>query len=240
MDSALHCICGVAECAHLRACKEQFTMFVRPDHPQTTATAVIHILNDCIHVSFPEIHNAFNELVKSLGYRWKAPCWQRAINARAGTIEDRSAELAHRLLSAGFCVQFPNDLIQTKAIAGDYAHEHTRWILRRTSGEYADWFVFEWSRADDLYKQAMRLTGARYRNGNVIVPDNHYDEVLDFADHLGFRLTEAAQALADEARARWESALVVAVPKPKSQPLPDGKLRLPENLDIANELADHD
>lgn len=215
-------------------------MLVRPDHPKTTTAAIITFGGETVSVYFPEIIESFNELVKSLRYRWRKPYWQRTITTRAGTIEDRAAELGHRLLAANFCVHFPNESIQQKSIAGDYAPEHTRWILRRTSGDYADWFGFEWGRGDDLYKKVMRLIGARYRDGSVVVPNNHYDEVLDFADHYGFRLTDSAQSLAAEARARWESALVVTIEKPKAQPLPDGKLRLPEHLDIADELADHD
>lgn len=215
-------------------------MILRPATPKTTTVAVITLAGDTVSVYFPEIHDGFNTLAKRLGFRWRKPCWQRTISPRAGTAADRAAELGNRLLAAGFCVQLPGESIQQKAVAGDYAPEHTRWILRRTSGEYTDWFVFEWSRTDDLYKKVMRLTGARYRDGSVIVPSNHYEEVLDFADHFGFKLTGAAQALADEARARWQSALVVSVAKPKPAPLPNGPLTIPVRQEIADELADYD
>lgn len=186
---------------------------LRPTETKTTTVAVITISGETVSVSFPEIHDGFNGLVKELGYRWERPLWVRRTNAQTGSARDRAAELGHRLLLAGFCVEFGDETLAPLAMTGDYAPEHTRWVLRRTSGNYQDWFFIRWARQEDFYREARALRGSRYDRPGVVVPAESYDEVLDFAESKDFRLSDGALALSTEARARWEQA-VIATPAP--------------------------
>jgi hypothetical protein len=210
-------------------------MLLRPATPITHDVATLTVRGDVVAVRFPEAHDKLIALAKSLGYIWQRPTWERDIKPRNGDVRDRAAEMGHRLLLAGFPVEFADETLAQKAIDADYQPEHTRWITRMVGGAYKDWFGIEWGRKEDLYAKAKRLSGARYYKPEVIVPNQHYEQVLDFAAAHDFRLTEAAQALATEARARWESAVLVQpAPKPKAAAKP--KQSIPEG--IADELKD--
>ncbi len=197
--------------------------------------AKITVRENIVAVAFPEIDQTFNRLVKELGYRWERPLWARKIDARNGTPADRAVELGHRLLLAGFCVEYADEALAQRAAQGEYEPEHTRWITRYTSGKYQDWFCVAWARTDDFYTRAKRLHGARYNPPHVAVPSESFEQVLDFAEENDFRLSELAQGLANEARARWEQAVIVA-PEPKrqaSKPKTDA-----QTVGIADELKD--
>lgn len=183
---------------------------LRPPEPLTKTSAVIEVASNLVRVRFPEKLDRFNDLVKALGYRWEWPFWQRMLSVRSGTPQDRAAELAARLLEAGYCVEAGAE-IEQKAVAGDYALEHRRWVLRKIAGQYVGHFVLEWERDADLYHRALRLTGAKYRDGSLIVPGVSYEEVQDFAEMHGFKFSQAARDLVDEERAKWEAGLIVEV-----------------------------
>jgi hypothetical protein len=207
---------------------------LRPPEPRTHTIAVITFDERTVRVKFPEKRNDFNGLVKQLGYHWEWPYWQRSLTARSGTPQDRAAELAARLLEVGFCIE-TDAVTEQQAIAGDYALEHRRWVLRRTAGQYVDHFVLEWERDADLYHKALRLTGAKYRAGHFLVPGGSYEEVLDFADVHGFKFTQAARELVEQERAKWQAGLIVDV-KAKRQPKPVPAAF--ESIGIAPELLD--
>jgi hypothetical protein len=183
---------------------------LKPPDPLTKTVASIQIANVTVRVLFTEKRDDFNTLVKRLGYHWQYPYWQRELVARNGTPQDRAAELAARLLEAGFCVE-AGAAIEQQAIAAAYELEHTRWVLRRTAGQYLDHFVLLWERDADLYHKALRLTGAKYRDGHLVVPGSSYEEVQDFAGMHGFKFSQIARDLANEERAKWEAGLIVNV-----------------------------
>jgi len=208
---------------------------LRPANPVTPTIAQLSANGSTISVLFPEIVEKFNACVKERGYIWSRPVWKRQVIERAGAVDDRLVELGCQLLALGFIVEFPNDELIERARHGEYEPEHTRWVLRRTSGKYTDWFVIEWSRQEDFYAQAKRLRGARYSPPHVVVPATSYEEVLDFSDAHGFRLSPGAQNLATEARTRFEQAVIVA-PAPKKQVQP--QLQKEIFVGIADELKD--
>jgi len=207
---------------------------LRPPEPRTKIIAVITTSDNSVSVKFPEKLDHFNAIVKNLGYRWTWPLWKRRLAARNGTPQDRAAELAARLLEAGYCVE-ADTAIEAKAVAGDYELEYRRWVLRKIAGLYLDHFVLEWERESDLYHKALRLTGAKYRDGSLLVPGASYEEVQDFADMHGLKFTQAARDLVDQERAKWQAALVVEVRAKRSeqQPAP-----CQAAIEIAPELLD--
>lgn len=209
-------------------------MLLRPASPVSTTVAKISCDENSVSVAFPEIASKFNALVKRLGYEWNRPYWTRRLIARNGAAQDRAVELGHTLLLAGFCVQFEDDAMAQRAASGEYEPEQTRWISRYTSGKYQDWFCISWARSEDFYAHAKRLHGARYNPPHIAVPSETFEEVLDFAEAHDFRMTPSAQALANEARARWETAVIVA-PQPKARA---PKTETPGAIGISDELKD--
>lgn len=186
-------------------------IILRPQQPKTETVAWVHINGRLVYVHFPEKRDDFGTIVKGLDYEWNAPYWQRTIQDKDGTPLDRAAELCHRLLDGGFCISPPNVAVRDKALAGDYDADGKRWITAMKAQSGRTHFLIRWSRREDMYDRAMRITAAHYDKATygVRAPSEQYDEVLDFAEHHKFVLDESAQRLAQDAQAMRDSALLV-------------------------------
>lgn len=216
------------------------TPVVRPVKPVTEVLTFIHIDGDTIQARHDEKNDDWFEVVKPLDYQWNRPFWEREINeATNGTAIDRAAELGHKLLAAGFCVVFPNPEIRDIAITGTYQPEQTRWIKMVVSGKNKNHFFIRWSRGDDMYNEASKLSGARYSKPGIAVPPEHVDEVLGFADIHGFQFTESAQGLVARCQTWRESGMVVDITA-IADTEPDNETDEVENIEygIADELID--
>lgn len=186
---------------------------VRPEQPTTTQIATITTSGTQVMVSLPGPNDTLNTIIKSLGYTWNGAqfVWVKTLGATTGTAEDRVAELGHRLLLAGGAVVFPSEALAMRATTGTYDPEHHRWIVRHSATQVA----LRWPRDEDWFDRAKRLYGMAYEKPHVLVSVASYDEILDFAEQHQFRITEAARALLDAAKARYEAMLVV---RPVAQP----------------------
>lgn len=166
-----------------------------------------------ISVTYPERNYTLIDIVKAHGFIWEWPHWKRKIDELFnGTVLDRTIEIAHALLCAGFIldIDIEPDMV-LRITDGEFEPEHKRWIKRLN-----DSFLIQWPRGEDFYNAARRLHGSKYESPFVTVPGDAYQEVLDFADQHNFRLSEKAQALSDEmAIKRAEAVLVVPVRKKK-------------------------
>lgn len=131
----------------------------------------------------------FISIVKELGYQWGG-VWHKDINEYTGTMEDRAAELGNKLLNSGFKVQFPNIQSKEKAISADFVPENDRWVKFNTkTGKLA----LTWEkRSDALYEAAKKLPSAKWSSGNMKVNIEFYQEVLDFAETMGFSISQTA------------------------------------------------
>lgn len=176
------------------------TTLVRPANPKTETIAHVHIYDGVLAVVFAEKRDDFRQAIKGLGYRWewRYHQWQRTPHKLAGELADRLAETGRVLLAAGFVVEFPDETIAQAAVEGSYTPEVTRWILAY-QGEFRIWWLY--SRDQDWYPLAHRLAGAHWNKDAhmLLVPAEHYAEVMDFAQIHGFGISEEAQQLADEA-----------------------------------------
>lgn len=190
---------------------------VRPESPLTETIAEIAIDGAILKVKFPEKREDFRQLIRfQLGFTWADTHWRKPLTATAGKPADRAAEVGHALLGVGFIVRIYDPAIRASAVAGNYEPEHTRWIKHTTSGPYAGQFFILWGKDEDFYVVAKRLPRSRYNKPGIQVPAEFFDEVLDFAEQHGFRMSDAAQTLADQARANKEAVMVAKVaPKPK-------------------------
>lgn len=85
------------------------TVVIRPATVKTETVARVVIKDNTLNVIFPEKRDDFKAVIKDkCGFRWNGECWQRHIAALNGSIADRTAEVGHQLLAAGFCVILPN------------------------------------------------------------------------------------------------------------------------------------
>jgi hypothetical protein len=218
---------------------------VRPETTVTETVAEIKPLDSAVEISFPERRDDFRELVKGLGYKWESNCWQRKLSTKNGTPQDRAAEAGHRLLAAGFLIRIYDEAIRAKAISGDYEPEYTRWVQLRTGEKYTGWLAINWERPDDFYKAAKRIAGARWSKPSVVVPPENFEEVLDFAQMYGFKVSQAAQDAIEAARIVRENTLTVSVNQPAKQGsvIVSGVppvLEVPQEVEIDAELCDND
>lgn len=216
---------------------------LRPECAVSNIVAEIYIEDNIISVYFPKPLDSFNTIVRGMGYAWKNGMWKRAIDKFAGTAEDRAAELGHTLLANGFFVRIFDELLRLKVIQGDFEPEQTRWIMKRSKGDYAGWFAIRWGSGEDFYDAARRITDSRYSAPNVVVPPEQFEQVLDFAEQYNFKLSEGAQNTAQEARKAKESMLLVQARPRKAQkvPVPTKKppvLSVPASVKIDEELRD--
>jgi hypothetical protein len=215
---------------------------IRPMNAKTETIAKIIIDDDVLDVlivSFSEKRDDFRDVIKKLGFRWKDDHWQRTIKPLNGLMTDRAAQTGHQLLAAGFCVILPNKSIQAQAITGNYQPEVTRWITRVTL-KNQPYFCPTWHRDDDLYHQAMRMTGAKYQDSCVTVPFEHFAEIEDFAALHQFSFTDAANELLAIAKQIRQNAITVDVTV-KSEDKPDFErpvLSIPDDVQVDHELLD--
>lgn len=215
-------------------------MLARPETVVTSAIARLKYSDKLVTVSLREYNDTFRDTVKGLRFKWDGfnKEWYRPMTEYSGNAIDRAAEVGCHLLAAGFIVEFPDEAIFTLATTGTYAREHKRWISVSKGGR------FRISCGDEnaaLVRQALKISGAHgyYDSASIYVGSTHYEEVLDFAETHGFRLTNAALKVAEKARAELESALLVnvTIPEPEAQPETPA-LVVPDNVDIDDELLD--
>lgn len=196
---------------------------LRPGNPATETVAEISIVSDTIKIRFPEKREDFRELVKYGHYfRWDGPCWARTMRAIDPAPELKATEMGAVLLEAGFPIRIFDETIRERILEGRIERENSRLVCAQVKGDYKGCFAIQWRRRDgDFYQDAKRLPGARYSRPAVMVPPEQFEEVLDFAETEGFRLTEGAEKLLASAKEAKEKSLVVDPdigngPKPKA------------------------
>jgi hypothetical protein len=219
---------------------------VRPESPVTETVAEIQILEKAIEIIFPEKRDDFREIVRfKLGYSWDKikSRWTRTLSLKSGSVTDRAAELGNKLLAAGFPVRIFDESIRTRAISGTYEPECHRWIMKRTANQYAGWFSISWPRDEDFFKAAKKLPGSKYDKPDVVVPPEQFEQVLDFAEIYGFKLSLGALEAVETARTAKDAALTARVEEREEGSLPEPgkkprKLVVPENVEVDDEFKD--
>lgn len=212
---------------------------IRPVSPLTETVARLQLVGDTIKIDFPEKRDDLRKVVKAFGCIWQRPNWERQIGPRAGDPTERLIEVGHKLLSAGFNVAVESERMQDAIVSGRFAPEVTRWVLVVRSGDHVNWFALQWGKRDDLYSEATKLTGARYSPPYVVVPPEHYDQVLDFANIHKMTISEAAKTLVIKVQELMAIAVVFS-PSDYADSQIDGMIDLDEyvSMEIADELAD--
>lgn len=218
---------------------------VLPADEVAATVAEIRAGERTVSILFPEKRDDFREIVKARGFEWQQNAWARKIDpATHGTVADRAAEMGHRLLAAGFRIRIFDAEIREKAIAGDYQPENTRWVKAVVRGRYDGWLSINWKRPDDLYKAAIRITGARYDSPAVVVPADQFEEALDFAERYRFSLSPGAERIIATQRALIVGAQRVTV-APVNEPDPvkgqdKPAVLLVPDVEVDDDLLDKD
>lgn len=217
---------------------------LRPPEPTTEQIAELSIVGSLLCLTFREQNEAFRQLARELRFRWNETEFrrERKITAQTGSVDDRLTEAAYKLLTAGFIVSVPEGTDAERITAGDYADEHTRWVMSRTSGKYAGWFAIQWAYGEELYFKAKALPGARYSKPMVVVPQEYFEEVADFAGLYDFRFSDGAEKLMTEAREkRLQMVRVELKPRKAKQPVDGHAPQNTEDTDgVASEFLDTD
>lgn len=245
-DIVVHVMVKIAETVNEDPIKKDFQAeaeaeaVIRPTTPVTETIAEIRLVKDEILTSFRERNDDFREIVKNHGYRWNDP-WRKKLSFATDDPIDRLAEIGHYLLAQGYPVQIMNEEARAKAISGDFEPEHTRWISVLTES-HPDSFYISWEYEDNMYDAAKRITGSRYSKPGVVVPMEHVDEILDFAEIYKYRFSPAAEKMIEQARANQQAAQVVDVVGKSKPDLPEPgeipDLDIPELVEIDDELKD--
>lgn len=212
---------------------------IRPISPLTETVARLRSVGNIIQIEFPEKRDDFGKIVKTFGGIWQRPYWEREIGNLAGDPAERMIELGHKLLSAGFNVAVESEAMQDAIVSGTFSPEITRWVLVVRSGDHVSWFALKWSKRDDLYNEAIKLTGARYAPPYVVVPPEHYDQVLDFADVHEMKVSDASKELANKVSELMALAVVFS-PSDYAGSATDGTVEIAEYVSqgIDDELVD--
>ena len=202
-------------------------MIVSPAAPVTPSIARLKAGQFGVTATLPERNEAFRLLVKKAGYTWDAArsCWSRRLDECSGPIPDRLLETAAALSNAGFVVEIDDALVE-RLRTGDWQPEHKRWVIA-----VGDKFGLRWRGNDEnLYHRALMLPDSHWDHDRkaVTVPALYVGELLGFAEEHGFRFTDKARALADQATREYHRlvlpeapAPVVAAPKKKAVKLFD-------------------
>jgi len=216
-------------------------MILKPPEPKTETIAALSMCGKLVRVRFPEFREEFRQLIKSLGFiwDWSSKVWYRKISNLAGEPSHRCAEVGRILIASGYCVEFSDRAIQEMAINESFEPECKRWIMAG-GGEFDGWLKVWWDRKENCYQIAKRITASRYSSPCIFVPSEHFEEVLDFAAIHHFKLTEAALALVEQAKARQEDVFILDLSEPgKSAPIPRPALSEQEGMVIPDELKDN-
>jgi hypothetical protein len=215
---------------------------VRPEAPITETVAEIKSIETRVIVSFPEKIEAFRLLMRSNGFTWSGQAWERKLNTRNGTPQDRAAEIGHILLGSGFIIRIYDESVRRMAIDGGYREEQTRWITAYTSGSEQGRLCISWGRDEDFYKAAKRLPTAHYVKPALSVAAEQFEQLLDFAEINDFSISAAAMQVIEAARAAKEGALVARVELADKPHVGDdgkpGKMEAPDNVEVDDELRD--
>lgn len=204
----------------------------------------IRILDSQIHAVFPDLLEAFRELVKSLSYSWSKDrrVWYRVITEMSAPLTDRAVELASKLLQAGFKVTIQDSTVRARALTGEYTPEHTRWVFRMGEGQYRGWLAFHWARSEDFYQRAKRLSGSRYDKPHVVVPPAAWESVQDFAGLYDFRITSSARDVIEKAQNDEKASRLAKLGKKlEKSAKKDGLkelLEVPPTVEIPDDLRD--
>lgn len=136
--------------------------------------------------------------VKDRGFTWNGNAWVKEITKYTGSIEDRMADIANRLLELDYNVAVFDETAREKAISGSFEPEQDRliWLSKDEKKLILEWFGYY----DDVYSASRKISGSRwdFDYKYVTVPSRNYKQVVDFSNEYGFIFTDAANEFVEK------------------------------------------
>lgn len=176
-------------------------------------TAVIEVDEASVCARYPK-DEEFRRIAKSAGYTWDGDrrAWVALKSATSEPMADRAADLASRLLLAGFSVCCDDAAVRDMAVSGNFQRHTGRWVSLAASGDFKGWLAITVPRDQDvdLYGAARKIRGSKYSTGRVMVPVASHALVEDFASVYDYKLTNGAKDAIEKYEA--EAAVAVAAP----------------------------
>jgi hypothetical protein len=208
---------------------------IKPENPKTKTVVKITWFDKTIRIYFPEKRDDLRRFVKNCGYSWHYPYWEKTINKLSEPLNDRIIEIAHVLLSNGFCIDIQDDSLIKNILKGEFEPECNKWVLVRSKGKYSGWFYLRWHGEPNFYHKAMRIRGSVYDPAikTVCVSPENYEEIEDFATINGFKFDKAAKELVEKIKSDLENSIIFSIP------IIEEKIRSQNNeIKIADEFID--
>jgi len=207
---------------------------IRPDNFNDDLVS-INIKKEYISIESPKRQDII-DLVKSKGYRWRDSVWKKYVSSE--DIDERAVEIGNLLLLKGYGVRFNADNskeLQEKAISGDYTPEQTRWVEYKDDRFYIKWYGYD----DDLYQTSRQLPNSKWNSEEyaVTVPIINFNEILDFADFNGFKLTDKAEKVINELNSTESARETVKKPSKQANEIID---ILNSSTEVLDDLKDED
>lgn len=180
------------------------------------------------------------DTAKSCGFRWNGCAWEMKIALMTGSAEDRATEIANKLLVGGYQVTVPVE-IKDAVVEGKFEARCTRWITSHRGDLDHVWV--NWDRDDEtMYYKSGEVTGAKWVRGEgMSVPASSADEIEDFAQMYGFRISPGASTVIEAYRRK---VMIVEPAEGEAEHKEDGSAKLDDILessrDVIEDLKDED
>ena len=211
---------------------------LRPQQVQHDLLVEVAVSANAVTAALPEPIDAFTVVVKRLGYRWRRANQKWYIEG--GTIgqpEDRAAELIHALLQAGFLVCCMDEAAREKAITATFEPRHPRWLALMANGKIR----ITWDDPVELDAEVKKISGIRKQKDRCYyAASTEWQDLLGMADEHSFKLTEAASAALERAKAIEHAQLLVQeLPDaPKQKEVKSKAIILPDSNGVDPSLLD--
>ena len=163
------------------------------------------------------------KIVKDAGFKWDGNTWNKEIGVTTGDPEDRAAEIANKLLVAGFPIEI-DQAIRDKAVSGTYEPEWKRWV----------------SSIDGQIKirgdvDTKGIPGIK----RGIAPVESYEAIEEFARLHDYRFTPGARSAIDAHKAKIMKAAPIPGKDAEYNDTADGvKAILDSDRDVLEDLKD--
>lgn len=172
---------------------------VTPENQTHAGVVSISYTSSYVQVSYPRDED-FRLLVKLFDFLWDSgnKVWNKKITQFTGTSENCTTEIGSALLNAGFAISLDDEEIRARCVNAEFEPTCKYWVKIRSAGTYEGWLSICWPKGEqEIYDAARKISGSKWSSPNVVIPITKTEEVKDFANHLGFKISAGAAEAMD-------------------------------------------
>ena len=210
------------------------SVILAPEEKKSGTLVTVKYTENQVTVESPKDPTVI-KTVKAAGFRWDGYAWKLNIVVTTGKASDRAAEIANKLLNAGLQVQVPEG-IREAAVSGAYTPRCYRWVFTRNDDP--DHVYVIWGRDDaDMYQKACSIAGAKWIHDLqcIRIPASSADEIDDFAEINGFKISQDAAKILDG----YRKSVQIVAPEEKQEEKPqDESEKLKDILNSSREVIE--